>query len=60
MALPIWALLYQKMYADKTLNLSDKAFRKPANVSIELNCEEEDDKKPNDDKKPDDDNDFNS
>ena len=41
MALPIWALYYKKMYADKTLKVSDKAFSKPANMSIELNCEDE-------------------
>jgi hypothetical protein len=29
------------MYADKSLNVSDKAFSKPANMSIELNCEED-------------------
>ncbi len=39
MALPIWALYMQKCYADKALKISDKAFKKPANMSIELDCD---------------------
>ncbi len=39
MALPIWALYMKKCYADKTLHISDKDFVKPANISIELDCD---------------------
>jgi penicillin-binding protein 1A len=39
MALPIWALYMKKCYANKDLKISDKAFRKPANMTIELDCE---------------------
>ncbi|MCF6350118.1 MAG: transglycosylase domain-containing protein [Flavobacteriaceae bacterium] len=55
MALPIWALMYQKMYADSTLNVSDKPFRRPRNLTIEIKCEENDE-----DKKTEGDNDFNN
>ncbi|MEE9350450.1 MAG: transglycosylase domain-containing protein [Flavobacteriaceae bacterium] len=41
MALPIWALFYKKMYADKDLKVSDKDFPKPSNMTIELNCDDE-------------------
>jgi len=40
MALPIWALYYQKLYADPTLNISQEEFEKPENLSIQLNCDE--------------------
>ncbi len=40
MALPIWALYMQKCYADKTLNVSTDAFKKPENLTIEVDCEE--------------------
>ena len=43
MALPIWALFYQKMYADKSLHVSQKDFVRPANMTIELNCNDADD-----------------
>lgn len=39
MALPIWALYYQKLYADTELNISQEAFEKPENLSIQLNCD---------------------
>jgi len=39
MALPIWGLYMKKCYADKSLNVSDKPFEKPANLTIELDCE---------------------
>lgn len=48
MALPIWALFYQKCYADKTLNISQGEFEKPEEVSIQLDCS----KIKNDDKNP--------
>ena len=38
MALPIWALYMQKCYADKELGISKEKFEKPANLSIELDC----------------------
>ena len=67
MALPIWALFYKKMYADKTLNVSKGEFPRPRNLSIEINCGDDNDdgKKPKDGEKPtkpddDDDEDFNS
>ncbi len=58
MALPIWALYYKKMYADKDLKVSNKEFSKPANMSIELNCEEE--PKEGEEKQPDPEDDFDS
>ncbi|MET2986603.1 transglycosylase domain-containing protein [Aureibaculum conchae] len=39
MALPIWALYMKKCYTNTELNISDKAFKKPANLDIELDCE---------------------
>jgi penicillin-binding protein 1A len=39
MALPIWGKYMQKVYADKTLKLSQRDFDKPAKkISIELDC----------------------
>ncbi|MFI5150757.1 MAG: transglycosylase domain-containing protein [Bacteroidia bacterium] len=39
MALPIWGLYMQKVYADKTLKVSQRDFDKPAKkISIELDC----------------------
>jgi penicillin-binding protein 1A len=39
MALPIWGLYMQKVYADKTLKISQRDFDKPAKkISIELDC----------------------
>lgn len=39
MALPIWAKFFQKIYADKTLNVYQGDFSKPQNLSnIELDC----------------------
>tara|TARA_R110001583_G_scaffold103863_3_gene251114 strand:+ start:1824 stop:4112 length:2289 start_codon:yes stop_codon:yes gene_type:complete len=40
MALPIWALYYQKLYADKNLEISQKEFEKPKNLSIDINCDD--------------------
>ena len=39
MALPIWALYMKKCYGDKELGISDKAFEKPKNVTIEFDCD---------------------
>ena len=55
MALPIWALFYQKCYADATLNVSQEEFEKPANLEIELDCSKtssDDDDNPFDDEEP--------
>ncbi|OAD46571.1 penicillin-binding protein 1A [Polaribacter atrinae] len=38
MALPSWALYMQKVYADKTLNVSKADFEKPDNLSINIDC----------------------
>ena len=38
MAMPIWALYMKKCYANKELNISDKAFEKPKDLKIELDC----------------------
>ncbi len=44
MALPIWALYYKNLYADKSLKVSDKEFSKPVNLTVELDCDKEDEK----------------
>ncbi|MDM8161210.1 transglycosylase domain-containing protein [Labilibaculum sp. K2S] len=41
MALPIWALYMQKVYADKSLGLTQGDFEKPRGVSINLDCDDE-------------------
>lgn len=39
-ALPIWAKFMQKVYADKTINISKGDFRHPdKKINIEMNCE---------------------
>ncbi|GHC44834.1 penicillin-binding protein 1A [Ulvibacter litoralis] len=38
MALPVWGLYMKKCYADPELDVSDKAFKKPSNLSIETDC----------------------
>jgi len=40
MALPIWALYYQRLYADESLKVSQEEFEKPEHLSIEINCDE--------------------
>ncbi len=50
MALPIWALYYKRLYADKSLKVSDKAFPRPANLSIELDCDKAEEELPKDGK----------
>lgn len=37
-ALPIWALMMKKCYADPTLNVSKEDFERPANLSIKVDC----------------------
>lgn len=39
MALPIWALYMKKCYADTSLEISDKEFKKPTNFSVEFDCD---------------------
>ena len=40
MALPVWALYMQKVYADSTLNISKGDFQKPlSDVALEFDCE---------------------
>lgn len=38
MALPIWALYYQKLYADENLKVSKEDFERPENLSIDIDC----------------------
>ena len=38
MALPIWGLYMKKNYANKELGVSDEAFPKPENMSINVDC----------------------
>lgn len=39
MALPIWALYMQKVYADESLGMQKGDFEKPRGVNINLDCE---------------------
>lgn len=43
MALPIWALYMKKVYADKSLDISQGDFEKPRGVDLNLNCDEQSD-----------------
>ena len=45
MSLPSWALFMQKCYADKTLKISLEDFEKPENLSINIKCDENPEKK---------------
>lgn len=60
MALPIWALYMKSCYADKDLNISTEDFERPANLSINVDCDKfnGDDSSSDDDKKIDDTLDF--
>ncbi|WMN12422.1 transglycosylase domain-containing protein [Marivirga salinae] len=40
MAMPIWEKFMKKVYEDESLPVSKGAFKKPSNLSIELDCEE--------------------
>jgi len=42
MALPIFGLFMQKVYADKRINLTQGPFERPANFNINLDCNEQD------------------
>ncbi len=37
-ALPIWGMYMKACYDDETLDISDKAFERPANLSIKVDC----------------------
>ncbi|MDX1279111.1 penicillin-binding protein 1A [Oceanihabitans sediminis] len=39
MALPIWGMYMKSCYEDETLNISKGDFKKPENLTIEVNCE---------------------
>jgi len=39
MALPMWALFMQKVYADSTLNVSKEGFVPPLNFDLDLDCD---------------------
>ncbi|MGB0880182.1 MAG: transglycosylase domain-containing protein, partial [Polaribacter sp.] len=39
MSLPSWALFMKKCYADETLKISKKDFKKPYNLSINIKCD---------------------
>ena len=40
MALPIYGLFMQKVYADKSIHLTQGPFERPENFNIDLNCDE--------------------
>jgi penicillin-binding protein 1A len=42
MALPIWGLYMKACYQDETLNVSKEDFEKPADLSINIDCEAKD------------------
>ncbi len=47
MALPIWAIFMQKVYADKTINISTSDFEKPSKpLSVEIDCRKYSEKHP--------------
>lgn len=47
MALPIWAIFMQKVYADKSINLSTEDFDKPSKpLSVEIDCKKYSDDHP--------------
>jgi len=41
MALPIWALYHKKLYADESLKISQENFEKPDNLTIEIDCNDD-------------------
>ncbi len=43
MALPIWALYYKALYENKELSISKEAFERPANLSINIDCNTQED-----------------
>jgi penicillin-binding protein 1A len=53
MALPVWALYMKKCYADEELDVSDKAFKEPEELSIITDCSKWKDENPDIDEIPD-------
>ncbi|MCK5677751.1 MAG: transglycosylase domain-containing protein [Flavobacteriaceae bacterium] len=51
MALPVWALYMQKCYADEDLDISLDEFEKPENLTIKIDCDNEEKDPKNKDKK---------
>ncbi|MGM0635829.1 MAG: penicillin-binding protein 1A [Bacteroidota bacterium] len=41
MALPIWGMYMKDLYEDEDLQVSDEEFKKPENLSIPIDCKEE-------------------
>ena len=41
MALPIWALFMQKVYADPTINMPQRDFDRPAGMSKVIDCDDD-------------------
>jgi penicillin-binding protein 1A len=39
MALPVWGLFMKKCYANKDLDISKEAFKKPSELSITTDCD---------------------
>ncbi|MBL0764295.1 penicillin-binding protein 1A [Marivirga atlantica] len=39
MAMPIWEIFMRKVYADEELGISKGPFKKPANLSIQIDCD---------------------
>ena len=37
-ALPIWGIFMKKCYADKSLNVSTEAFKRPDDLKIKVDC----------------------
>lgn len=58
MALPIWALYYKKLYADKNLHVSQEDFEKPEKLTIQVDCDKNTDKDNPDEKSVDDNPEF--
>ncbi len=58
MALPIWALYMQKVYADKSIGLTQGDFEKPRGVNINLNCDQVSNENNNNDLNESEDEDF--
>ncbi len=48
MALPIWALYMQKVYADPSLNIYKGSFEKPYGIKINLDCDTQKERKTDD------------
>eukprot|EP01029_Cantina_marsupialis_P029688 TRINITY_DN78200_c0_g1_i1.p1 TRINITY_DN78200_c0_g1~~TRINITY_DN78200_c0_g1_i1.p1 ORF type:complete len:195 (+),score=28.02 TRINITY_DN78200_c0_g1_i1:37-585(+) len=58
MALPIWALYMQKVYADKSIGLTQGDFEKPRGVNINLDCDQVSNENNNNDLNESEDEDF--